>query len=88
MDENINCGFSCGEFHPDGVLYCSGATDGSVLVWEMQNRKVIKLVDTEETGKHEGPITGITFNNDCVTMATASSNAVKLWDLRKMEIFR
>lgn len=37
---------------------------------------------------HEGRINGISFSENGYYMATAASDGVKLWDLRKLKNFR
>ncbi len=45
----MESGYQCAAFHPDGVILGTGTQDGLVLVWEVKQQKVRRLLRTLNT---------------------------------------
>ena len=56
-------------------------------MWEMRGQTIAKTLD-EASGSHSTPVKGISFSENGYYMATAAANCIKLWDLRKLKVFR
>ena len=80
--------FTCGAFHPDGLILGTGTSSessGDVLLWDVKEQKSVATFQG-----HKGSITSLNFSENGYYLATASSNfeeGVKLWDLRKLQNF-
>lgn len=79
-------GFSCGAFHPDGLLLGTGTTAAAgagVLVWDLKTQKSVATMQG-----HKGSVTSLCFSENGFYMSTASADhaeGVKIWDLRKLQ---
>jgi WD40 repeat protein/tRNA A-37 threonylcarbamoyl transferase component Bud32 len=62
-------------FSADGQLLASGSADGSVMVWDVANRKLVATL----TGHTSFSWSAI--SQDGLTLAGADADGVKLWDL-------
>ncbi|GAB4816362.1 hypothetical protein N2152v2_003408 [Parachlorella kessleri] len=82
-DDSVKVGYSCAALHPDGLILCTGMEDATVRIWETRTQKNVAKFDG-----HEGRINGISFSENGYYMATAATDGVKLWDLRKLKNFR
>lgn len=76
-------GYSCGSFHPDGLILGTGGDS---------NRGVVKIFDVREQTQvamfsdHTDRINALTFSENGFILATASNDgSVKIWDLRKLK---
>jgi WD40 repeat protein len=68
----------CIAFSSDGSWLASGGRDRTVVVWDVSNRSIRKLL----TGAGE-PITGIAFSSDNTLLAAASQDgAVRVWEIQ------
>jgi pre-mRNA-processing factor 19 len=76
-------GFSAAALHPDGLILCTGALDAGLQVWEARTQKRVAKFDG-----HSGPVRSISFSENGYHMASAASDGVKLWDLRKLKNFQ
>ncbi|MDE0935259.1 MAG: serine/threonine protein kinase [Mariniblastus sp.] len=62
---------------PTGKLMTCGYSDNSVLVWELENSKLIKSFSG-----HDGPVKSVCFSNNEESVLSASDdNTAILWDL-------
>jgi len=76
-------GFTCGAFHPDGMLVCTGLANGPTTLWDVRN--------ADPVGQLKGHVSGISsvsFSENGYHMATSDSyedGHVRVWDLRKLQ---
>ena len=77
----VDVPYSCAQFHPDGRLLGSGTEAGDVHLWDMAQQKIVKSF----TDDSSGAICGVSFHQNGHHMATATADAVRLWDVRKMQ---
>jgi len=76
-------GFSCVEFHPDGLILGTGKVDSIVNIWDIKAQKNVASFEG-----HKGKIMDLSFSQNGFYLATAAEdNSVKLWDLRKLKNF-
>ena len=75
--------YTCGGFHPDGLILGTGAADSSVKIWDVKTCKVAAKVEG-----HVGAVTSMSFSENGYYLATCARDGVKLWDLRKLKNFK
>lgn len=84
IETPIKEGFTCAQFHPDGMILGTGTAENTVSIWDM---RTLNNVATFES--HAGLITSLSFSENGFYLATSSTDGtVKLWDLRKLVNFR
>lgn len=72
-------GYNCMKWHPDGMILASGTQGGPVQIWDIKEQKVVANL----TG-HEDAVKTLSFSGNGYHLATGSEDGtVKLWDLRK-----
>lgn len=82
VTEDMPEGYTCARFHPDGMILGTGAGDGVVRIFEVRGQTKAATFEG-----HAGPVRSIAFSENGYYAATASAEAVKLWDLRKLKCF-
>ena len=75
--------YTCGGFHPDGLILGTGAADSSVKIWDVKTSKVAAKVEG-----HVGAVSAMSFSENGYYLATCANDGVKLWDLRKLKNFK
>eukprot|EP01027_Heterolobosea_sp_BB2_P013847 GEZU01019928.1.p1 GENE.GEZU01019928.1~~GEZU01019928.1.p1 ORF type:complete len:522 (+),score=130.99 GEZU01019928.1:114-1568(+) len=84
-NEEIDAGYTCTQFHPDGLILGTGATDSVIRIWDMNSQENVATFKGHKKGSK---ITAISFSENGYYMASASDDStVKLWDLRKLSNF-
>jgi pre-mRNA-processing factor 19 len=76
-------GFSCGQFHPDGIILGTGSSsdNGAVKIWDVREQTNVGSLN-----EHHGEITGLTFSENGYYFASAGVDCkVRVWDLRKLK---
>lgn len=76
-------GFTCGAFHPDGMLTCTGLAKGPTTLWDVRSGGLAGQL----TG-HDSGISSVSFSENGYHMATsdaAEDGSVRVWDLRKLQ---
>lgn len=89
--------YSCGRFHPDGLIMSTGSNRGIIRIWDIREQKNVAALN-ELTGVPEPDLASgegagsdttihsICFNENGYHLCTASSlGNVRLWDLRKLK---
>ena len=77
----VPCELSAAALHPDGLIYCTGMKDDAVLkIWEARTQQSAASL----TG-HAGTIHSLSFSENGYYLASAASDGVKIWDLRKLK---
>ncbi len=75
--------FTCGAFHPDGLIW-GGGTGGTgvVQVWDVKTQK-----KAAEMACSSGPgdVSALSFSENGYYLATAARGEAKVWDLRKLK---
>jgi len=83
QDPDMEQGYTCTAFHPDGLLFGAGASDAMVRIFDVKTQKNVALFKA-----HTGEVTGISFSENGYYLASGDDNGcVRLWDLRKLENF-
>lgn len=80
-DEKSPVGLHCIEFHPDGLIFGTGAADSVVKIWDLKNQSQAAMFQG-----HTAAVRSIAFSENGYYLATGSEDGeVKLWDLRKLK---
>jgi pre-mRNA-processing factor 19 len=82
-DPDLTAGYTSAKFHPDGLILGAGTQDSKVRIWEVRAQKNVATL-----GHTKGAVTSISFSENGYYLATAASDGVKLWDLRKLLNFK
>ena len=80
-------GYTSAALHPDGLILATGGTDAVVNVWESRAQKSVAKFEGHEVDSNGTGITSLSFSENGYYMASAASDGVKLWDLRKLKNF-
>ncbi|PWN48956.1 WD40 repeat-like protein [Violaceomyces palustris] len=70
-------------FHPDGQLAATGTSEGSIRIWDVKQGKKVTSFQQDQ-----GKVESLSFSENGYYLASScqSSNLVKIWDLRKLNV--
>lgn len=72
--------FSAAALHPDGLIYCTATGDASLKIWEARNQQSVASLSG-----HTGTIHSLSFSENGYYLASAATDGVRIWDLRKLK---
>jgi len=77
----LTSGFTCAQFHPDGLILGIGDEANAVRMWDVKTQNLIHSFDG-----HGGAVTSVDFSENGYFMASvAADGTARLWDLRKLK---
>jgi len=83
--DEIDTGFSCAQFHPDGLIYATGTNDDQIRIWDVKSAN--NVASFSARNEHIGKITSISFAENGYHLASCADNEpiIRIWDLRKLK---
>ncbi|EFC42976.1 PRP19/PSO4 pre-mRNA processing factor [Naegleria gruberi] len=77
---NDESGYTCIQFHPDGLLFGTGLQNNAVKIWDVKSQQVAATLQG-----HSGEVTSLSFSENGYYLASSSKDkTVRIWDLRKV----
>jgi pre-mRNA-processing factor 19 len=74
------CMLSAAALHPDGLIYCTGIDDVGLKLWEAKSQQ-----HAASLSGHTGKVHSLSFSENGYYLASAGTDGVKIWDLRKLK---
>jgi pre-mRNA-processing factor 19 len=71
--------YTCGSFHPDGVILGTAMADNTIPLWDVTSNSVVATF-----AGHQDEVTSLSFSENGYYLASGSRDGTcRLWDLRK-----
>merc|ERR1712217_464396 len=84
-EETNSFKYTAADFHPDGLLLGVGTEDHLIKLFDYQAASKEVACFSVPHSKVKGDIKDIAFNENGYTMASASADGLRIWDLRKLD---
>ncbi|KAG4084521.1 PRP19/PSO4 pre-mRNA processing factor 19 [Neocallimastix lanati (nom. inval.)] len=83
--DDIESGFSCSQFHPDGLIYATGTDNDQIRIWDVKSAN--NVASFSARNENVGKITSISFAENGYHLASCADNEsiIRIWDLRKLK---
>jgi pre-mRNA-processing factor 19 len=76
------CAYSCGAFHPDGLILGTGSASGALRIWDVRTLENPHSLPGHPAGVR---MTCLAFSENGYQAASGGADgSVRLWDLRKL----
>ena len=69
-------------FSPDGTLFASGASDGTIRMWNAEDG-LEKYSFTPENQCHEDAVTALNFTPQCKLISAGRDKSLRVWQLKE-----
>jgi len=76
-------GLTSAAFHPDGVIFGLGDSSSVVKIYDARSLQVALTMTEHSNHNNKGGVTSLSFSENGYLLASAASDSVKVWDLRK-----
>jgi WD40 repeat protein len=74
-------GFTCSQFHPDGLILATGMEKGLVRLWDIREQQNVASCEG-----HTASVLALSFNENGYLLASGGADGVAhIWDLRKIK---
>jgi WD40 repeat protein len=74
-------GFTCSQFHPDGLILATGMDKGLVRLWDIREQQNVASCEG-----HTASVLALSFNENGYMLASGGADGVAhIWDLRKIK---
>lgn len=74
-------GYTCCQFHPDGLILATGTESGLVRLWDIREQQNVANCEG-----HTANIHSLSFNENGYMLATGGADGLAhVWDLRKIK---
>lgn len=76
-------GLTSAAFHPDGVIFGLGDSSSIVKIYDARSLQLALRMTEHSNNNKSGGVTSLSFSENGYLLASAASDSVKVWDLRK-----
>ena len=76
-------GLTSAAFHPDGVIFGLGDSSSVVKIYDARSLQLALTMTEHSNNNNKGGVTSLSFSENGYLLASAASDSVKVWDLRK-----
>jgi WD40 repeat protein len=70
-------------FSPDGKYFASGASDGSITLWNTDTAERVYLFDEKHGAQHYGTITSLRFTPQSKLVSASQDYTIRVWSLKE-----